>query len=83
VFAFPLGVGALEVFYAVGFEVPESCGYFVDQVVVERDGVSGARSRIWSARRGRGRSRDSRSGDRRYERWKMALRILRMVVRPE
>ena len=33
-FAFPLGVGALEVFYGVFVEYPEARGYFVDQVVV-------------------------------------------------
>ncbi len=32
--ALPLGVGPLEVFYAVFLEVPESGGNFVDQVVV-------------------------------------------------
>ena len=37
VFAFPLCVGALEVFDAVGLEVPEACGYFVDEVVVVGD----------------------------------------------
>jgi hypothetical protein len=37
VFAFPFGVGALEVFYAVLFEVPESCGDFVDQVMIVGD----------------------------------------------
>jgi len=37
VFALPLGVGALEVFYAVFIEDPESCGYFVDEVVVVGD----------------------------------------------
>ncbi len=42
VFAFPFGIGALEVFYAVFLEVPWSCGDFVDQVVVVGDGVSGA-----------------------------------------
>jgi hypothetical protein len=41
VFAFPFGVGALEVFYAVFFEVPESCGYFV-----------GGRVARWVARAG-------------------------------
>lgn len=33
-FAFPFGVGALEVFYAVFFEVAESGGHFVDEVVI-------------------------------------------------
>jgi hypothetical protein len=31
VFAFPLGVGALEVFDSIVFEVPESFACFVDQ----------------------------------------------------
>src|ERR1039458_2245513 len=34
VLALPLGVGALEVFYAVFVKDPEASGYFVDQVVV-------------------------------------------------
>jgi hypothetical protein len=37
VLALPLGVGALEVFYAVFVEDPEAGGYFVDQVVVVGD----------------------------------------------
>ena len=37
VLALPLGVGALEVFYAVFLEDPESGGDFVNQVVVVSD----------------------------------------------
>ncbi len=31
VLSFPLGIGALEVFYAIFFEDPEARGYFVDR----------------------------------------------------
>ena len=36
-FALPLRIRPLEVFYAVFFEVPQSGGNFVDQVVVASD----------------------------------------------
>jgi hypothetical protein len=37
VFALPFRVRSLEVFYAVFLEVPESGGYFVDQIVIVRN----------------------------------------------
>lgn len=37
VLAFPLSVGALEVFYGVFVEDPEAGGYFIDQVMVVGD----------------------------------------------